>query len=638
MKKITTITVLILIGLAFYPDTGKTDTAGGVEFELIIRQKPELVDKFYEVRRDTVRIPADGKLSTFLVNFTLEINITGIDTTFVDFDCHLVTLGPKSYNTARRFRIEYNLAARLENIPGKNGSVYQLLISPRQQIDIDATFCPFNPSSPDDFQTDPTANFDLSYVKNSLADYNWNIVRDYLEKEYIRFRNAFDLNPTGKIHYFLCPCPVTTIRWDKRFGYAISPGSSSIYALYTQDFVSCDAILTNMLRLLGLWGYAPPFVVEGLAGYFEFQPYKMKKLVSEDHIPRISEILRTSGYYAADPETAELTAASFMRFLADSHGISKVRQLYDKADDLNILTVMEKIFEQPLDSLEVRWRNYVDTVSITREMFAHYAARASVLHRNNEQLEYLTEMGKYDKELNDSLETTYLLSMAQYHQGSFYNAIDGFSRLIEYDTANTIYPLILGNLHMAVGQYDAARRSFERVYQLDSTYATARLLQAEIHAIQGDTATALTLAEEYLGLETTTPGKIEFLLFLGKLKNAPGAFHDSAAAERYLADALYWSTDMINKAPDDPAYKMRAGLAALELGDLADAEQYLEFAHFTERRAIYRGRIIPAMGKLYDLAGKRELALEYYGEGLNSQIAIYCKDLCKKYIDRPYTR
>jgi len=191
---------------------------------------------------------------------------------------------------------------------------------------------------------------------------------------------------------------------------------------------------------------------------------------------------------------------------------------------------------------------------------------------------------------------------------------------------------------MSVGQYDSARTAFERVFELDSTYTAARLMEARVLAIQGDTAEALALAEKYFGLEQSIPVKIELLLFIGQIKNSPGSYRDSATAEQYLADALYWSVDMMNKASDDPSYRMRAGLAALELGDFTEAEQYLEFALFTEKRAVYLGRIIPALGKLYDLTGRRQLALSYYQDGLNSPIAVCYRDICKKYIDRPYTR
>ncbi|UCD16220.1 MAG: hypothetical protein JSV44_07045 [Candidatus Zixiibacteriota bacterium] len=624
----------------FTPGLLSADVRGndynGVEFELIIRQKPALLDKYFEVMRSTVEAVVGKRLSTFQVNFSLELNVSVIDSPFAVFDCHLATIGQKPYTIARRNRIEFNLPARIENIPGKNRSVYQLLISPRRPITIDTIACPYDPMVPEQFKTEPSANFDLFFVEGSLADHKLSLVKNYLEAEYVRFRNALDLNIPGKVNFYLCPCPVTAVRWDSRFGYAIEPGRSSIYALYGHHFISSDAILTNMLKLLRQWGYAPPFIVEGLAGYFEFSQYEMNKIINDDRLPEIKKILTTAGYYAADPQAAELSAASFVKYLADTYGINKVRQWYEEADDLSILRSLEAIFKRPLDSLESGWRYYVDTTSLSRTMFDFYAARSGALFRWNEQLEYLNKMREYDENRFDSVDTWKKLSMTYYQSGDYYKAADGYRLLLEIDSVQPIYWQILGNLHMANGEYDSAWQAFDRVCEVNSTYVSARLLQAKILSIKGDTAGAISLAEEYHGTEKTLQEKIAFQLLLGQLKAAAGTYHDSAAAEAYFSDALYWSNEVLSQSQDDPATTLRAGLAAFGLKDYQEAGKYLELAQFIETRAIFLGEILLALGKLHDVLGNRELAIEYYREGLNRQIAAYHRDLCLKYINQPY--
>jgi len=612
------------------------DDYNGVEFELIVRQKPPLIDNYYEVMRDTLQASLGAQLNSFQVNFSLELNVTAIDSPFVNFDCHLVTIGQKPYTLARRHRIEYNLPARLEDIPGKNGSVYQVLISPRRPVVIDTISCPYNPTVAGQFITNPSANFDFYFIEGALADFNWKQTRDYLEAEYVRFRNALDITAPGKVTYYLCPCPVRTVHWDDRFGYAIDPGRASIYTLYGHKFISCDAILTNMMKLLRLWGYSPPLIVEGLAGYFEFTPYETKILAQEGRLPDLHDLLTTAGYYATDPQAAELAAASFIRFLADSHGINKVRQWYEQADDLTIARSFTTIFEMSLDSVQSEWREYVDTISVTRDMFDFYAARAGALLRRSTQQHYLEKMQAYDSDRSDSVSTWTKLSPLYYQSGDYYRAIEGYQLLVATDTSRPMYFQILGNLNMANGNYDAALAAFDSAYALDTTFVSAPLMKARTLAIQGDTTGALAMTRLYFGRETSIAEKAVFLLQLGELTGAGGPGHDSAAADNYYADALYWTNKIIEQSQPDPVHYLRGGIAALGLRDYPQAQTFLETAHFIETRALLLGEVLLRLGQLHDALGDREQALTYYREALNSQIAAYQRDLCIHYIDHPY--
>ncbi|RKX17031.1 MAG: hypothetical protein DRP51_11540, partial [Candidatus Zixiibacteriota bacterium] len=374
-----------------------------IRFELIVRQKPAMVDNYYEIRRDTIEVLVGHSLYNLLVNMSLDIKVESIDSLSVEFTNHLTTIGQTPYNFAKRYKVEYNLPARVENIPGKNGSIYQLLISPRELINIDPENCPFVTGAESQFKNSPSANFDFYFLPNSLADFDWNVIKGYLEADFVQFRDALGISLTNKITYYLTPCPLNTVNWDKRFGYVIDPGRSRIMALYSHDFISSEAILSNMLVLLRQWGYAPPFLLEGLAGYFEFNTYEIKNIKNRGEIPPLNSMLTSSGYYSADPQTTEIISASFIKFLADSYGIGKVKELYNKSDDLYLQKNMESIFGQPLDSLEANWSYYVDTVSNSRGLFDFYASRAGALFKSDLQITYYEEMLKLDATHRDSI-------------------------------------------------------------------------------------------------------------------------------------------------------------------------------------------------------------------------------------------
>ena len=144
------------------------------------------------------------------------------------------------------------------------------------------------------------------------------------------------------------------------------------------------------------------------------------------------------------------------------------------------------------------------------------------------------------------------------------------------------------------------------------------------------------MAEKYYSHENSIPAKIEFLLLLGGLYQAEGSNYDSLAAYRSFSDALAWSDEMIKKAPNEPAYKYRAGLALFGLHEYRDADEYLQLAWFTERRAYFLGDILLERGKVNDVLGNREKAIRFYQECLANQSSVRHHELCREYIEKPY--
>ncbi len=165
MKRYYSFLIFIIVAiLASAPEIHSKST-DGVEFELIVRQKPAEIDKYFEVARDTVKVRVGNRLHTFMVNFRLDLDVQEADSQFARFSADLITIGSNPYNAARQFRVEYNLPARMENIPGKKGSIYQLLISPRGRIEMPAPACDCDPDSAGEFSSEPSANFELYLLR-----------------------------------------------------------------------------------------------------------------------------------------------------------------------------------------------------------------------------------------------------------------------------------------------------------------------------------------------------------------------------------------------------------------------------------------------------------------------------------------
>ncbi len=630
-------TFLITAILSFISPFCIGEEYNGVQLEITVRQKPPISEEYRDIFTDTVDAVEDHALLAFMINMSLEIDLLSADSSAALFNVHLTTIGKRPYNYSQKYKIEYNLPARIENIPGKHESVYQVLITPRRRIDVDTSSCTFNPRDTTDFKMDPSANFDLYYVSNSLGDFYWNNIKNYLEADYSRFRNILSINMPGKIAFYICPCPPWSVHLDKRFGYMIDPTRSNIFAIYSHEFKSVDVFLPNLMTLYKFWGYAPPLLAEGLAGYFEFNNYKIKELIASDSVPQLENLLSSKEYYRMDPITAEIGSGSFVKFLTDSYGIKKFKTLYDASDDLNIKNTLPAIYGTSLDSLDMLWRHYIDTVQFNRVHFDYQATRSAVMLRGDLQTKYLEDMLEYDINPADSIDNYQRLGTAYYQYGDYYKAIEVYEHLLEFDQVKPLYLQILGNLYLINGLYDSAAQFFDRAYAMDSMITTAKLNLARANFYQGDTSKALEIAEEYYIKESSTPGRIEFLLFMGHIYKLPGPWHDSAKAYQSFGDAAIWAEEMIPKSPQDPASKMRAGLAYLGLGEYERARQYLEFAHFTELRSYHLGRTLIALGRLYDLTNRHERAIEYYQEALSHSIAVHQEKLAREYIVTPFS-
>jgi len=634
MKKLIISIVLALMTLPGLMHADE-ESPNGVQFEITVRQKPAEYDKYFEILKDTLNVREGQKLYSFFVNMNLDIELIKVDSQSVIINTFLTTIGKNIYHNSEKYKIEYNLPARFENIPGKNGSHYQLLVSPRQRINVD-TSCNFQPSDGDAFTISPSANFDLHYVPFSLGEYHWTNVRTYLEEDYELFRKAFDIHSSKKINVFLVPCAASSIAWDKRFGYSLNPGRKNIYAIYNHNFASIDAILPNLLSLYHGWGYAPPFLAEGISAYFDFPQYKIKKLKRMDSLPDIKDLLTSQGYFSGDPSKSEIVAASFCKYLADGYGPNKFRGLYYASDDLNILQNIQQTYGKPIEELQNDWLKYIDTTQIERKFFDHFARKASILYRSQEQIEYLEKMTEADLNRPDSVDTWSKLSTVYYQFGEFYKAVDGYKLLMKLDRPTPLFKLILGNLYMINGFYDSAYAVLDTVYVEDSTRATAKLLQARIEALQGDTARAIEIAETYFPMEQTTGGKIEFLIFIGNILSTSGPYSDTTTAKKYFQDVLTWSSDLMAQAPHEPAYKLRAGMACMGLKMYAEAQGYLEISLFTEKRTYFLARTLLSLGNLYDALGNHKRAIDYYQEALELPLADFDQKACLKYIDHPY--
>jgi hypothetical protein len=118
-------------------------------------------------------------------------------------------------------------------------------------------------------------------------------------------------------------------------------------------------------RLAGIPIMASPGLVEGLAvavdwpaGYDRPNPHESVRVIQKlDKLPSLDTLFSLS-FFSVSAAQGYTTAGSFLRFLLDKHGASKLREVYRNGGDF------EAAYGVPRDRLEREWREMLATIDI----------------------------------------------------------------------------------------------------------------------------------------------------------------------------------------------------------------------------------------------------------------------------------
>jgi hypothetical protein len=118
-------------------------------------------------------------------------------------------------------------------------------------------------------------------------------------------------------------------------------------------------------RVFGLPLLASPGLIEGLAvatdwpgGYDRFTPHESVRVLQElGARPEIRSLLSLQ-FFSVSSSAGYTTAGSFLRFLLDTYGAVKLRELYHSGGDF------EGVYHRDLGALENDWREMLDTIAL----------------------------------------------------------------------------------------------------------------------------------------------------------------------------------------------------------------------------------------------------------------------------------
>lgn len=551
------------------------------------------------------------------------------------FNTHIITLGTSAKTYSKSFAVEYGLPARFEKIEGKNNSEYLLIISPLSFKSEIESYCEYSSRVKGDFSVKPTAHTEIYYVPSTLSDFYWDSIKALMESNYETFKKYFNLNIPGKTHIYVPPCPTHSVIWDKRFGTSVDPTRNTAFAIYNKDFNTVDPFIFTYAATLRTYGYSSPFLSEGMANYFSFAIFDMKKILKDKTNIRLENLLETYSYLQADALIAERTSATFTRFLIDTYSLDSFFKLYKKADDINLAVTLQEIYKKPVAELEQEWLLYVDTISIPKKVYLAFASSSEMMMKYDLMHTYNIAYFENATSINDSLRALGNLKRSAFFTGNYYHAVEYQQQLIDLmPTERAIDWMALGSYSLMAGTDNQALSYFTKAFEVDSTDNLVKFNLALYYKTIGNSKKAKEiLLSNFSGIKGAgTQG--ETRIILADILAESDKKTDQEAAGRYYQETINLYTRMIQSNNSLPSAYMWLGKSYLGIKDYENAINNLLVGRFIESTPFYLGMIDLLLGKAYVASDNIELAEQYLTSVISSTSAVYHQTEAKELLEQ----
>lgn len=631
MIRLTGILTAVLLLVA----AGHSVAEEAMRTEVTVHQTDPRTDEPVLLYSDTVDIVQGTPLTGFPLAFSFLVEVNALDSAGADFSVHVVTLGAQPQNTSRSFRTDYDLPAKIEPILGKEDARYMLTLRPLRRVELDLSSCAFGHQEKGAFKIGPSAYINLHYVQSTYGDLYLNLVKGIQDQHFREFRKMMNFTLPGRYSLFLCPCALPSVLWDRRFGMMVDPTRTSAFVIYGPTANTAYPFAVMQTALFHNYGYAPPFVSEGLSGYFSFPHFGMNELRAAGRELPLDSLMNTYYFFTADPEVADRTAASLARYLVDRYGLDRFMNLYRRADDLSLQSVLEDEYSKSLSDLEVEWHAFLDTLSYSSEELAAHAGQAEAMFDYSLMQRYATAMLDQAASARDSVFAVSNLVRADFFLGDYSAAAGLQAEIVKRDSITARSPMAMANYQMMSGLYDSARENLMLALERDTANGLVKFNLALNALAQGDSSKAVEYLQEVVA-GSGAGGSAESRIMLGHLLNAIGGDAEHKRAQELFYQAINLIGQSIQEHNGNPSQFMWIGIAYVGLGNTADAHEYLQTARYLEQRAFYRGLIDLWLGRLADLRNERPAAEEFYSRLIKNPSAEYHKDAARRLLEVPY--
>ena len=557
---------------------------------------------------------------SFQGNFTLYVTPTIIDTPFADstkrifLSLELFTLGPQVQKIVKELLVEDREKVNLGEVKVKDERFFNIKIIPtiisgeekKDEKDYDL-------SNSETWYSDVSVRFSFHYLKSSLADYDWNKNKGYLESEYERIKKFFDFSIPTKMEYYLCPEKLSQVPWDDRFNIAIDPVKNRALVIYDQNIKSVDSPAAWMLMFYEYWGYAPAFVVEGLSGSLGLGHWYSKKLKQRNELVPLEKLQLSKDYKSCPPDIVFYQASSFIRYLIDAYGLGKFKRFYNEVTDLTFEKALSSIYGKGLAKLESEWLAFLDEYSILPPDLSYFAEIKFNYGDYDQAIALFTDVLKISPE-KEKMNALHPLANSYFYAGEYEKAAQTYQEMIKIDSTKAGIWNALGNAYYLLGEDSLAERMFLKAITLDTNLYDSYLKLGELYQSEKRYNDALGYLMKGETLATNLQSLTEVNLDLGEIYDS---LENKEKKEASYKEALDFSKKFSLQIPESGVPYLLVGESYLGLDSTNQALDYLKMADFLEQRAFFRGKILLALGKTYQKRGGEILARKYFEEVLS---------------------
>lgn len=558
-------------------------------------------ESFKLIDQGTVELYDSIETSSFLGNFTLSAEPTTFDSINLTLAVSLFTLGPDIQSLFKEYLLKTGEETALPELRVKDDILFRVKIVPHITGE-ETNGCNLNTKDAEKWYSDPSTHFYYHYIPETLPDYHWNMNKGVLEDFYHKIWDRFGFWDPEKIDYFLVPCELKEIYWDKRYGQGLDPTKRKVYVIYNQNTRTVDGPGVGMFLFYKYWGYVPAMVVEGAAGNIGLAHYQAQKLKKRGMLFNLKELEISKDYKSKPKEIAFYEASSFIKYLVDTYGLGKFKRFYEQVTDLTFEQALFKIYERKLPQLEKEWLAYLDTFKELEGNLAFYVSLRTQYRHYTEAIELLNDLLGMSENKAGYLSD---LGGIHYTLGDYQKAREYYLKLLDLKPENPLFTCVLGNSYNLLGDYGQAESLYVKAIGLDSNYITPLLKLGELYLTQGEYHKGKELFDKGL---SKGPGTEEAaLIFLG-LAECKKNLGQPEEAQQDLEKALYQSQVLLNTFPERPASFYYYGKVYQDMGFADTALYYLETAAMLEDIPHRRGKVLLDLAGAYYAVGDLELA------------------------------
>lgn len=543
----------------------------------------------------------------------------------LDVQVEVITLGPETESASEEFMLKKGVKRSFE-LMGKNGHLFTVEIEGREPAD--------NPERAPErskFEEEST-HFRFSFDEDSYLLFYVPRCIAYFERVDKNLKEPFAMYYPGKTGTDFYEERIPGVYWDPVFPVSFDPASRKISFAYNPGAFPPLATVLSVQLFYQKWRYAHPFIVWGVAGYFEESHFYAAKKLGNNEMVDPSEYFKPRSQWEGEPADYLPFMGSFCRFLIERYGVGKFKDFYQSSTDLtDIKTAIFEHFGVSYETIRDDWIRMLEKHYPTASQVGYYAdMQFSLLGDYDRALQFFAYMYLYNQNKPD-----YGLRMAVclYNLGDYRKASEVYERIIEIngDTAERRY--LLGNAYYSMGEYDKAEKQYERALELDSMYSQAYFKLGDIYLRFDQAKKAREMLRYALGW--APEGGIYSEIYF-RWGDSYRRLKEYDTADSLYELGLYYAKTKVAAQPDIPVFRMLLAEAFINSNQPDSALVQLDYLKEGENRAYYIGRTYLNLGKAYDLLGNHDQARTYYKKVQETNSAAYHKKEAKGYEKKPF--